>query len=606
MARALTLAEARPAPHAPEPLGRLRPRRRRHRGGGGRDRPAGRRRTPRPPPSPPPGTAPRAPPRYVTLEPCAHQGRTGPCADALIAAGVRRRRRRDRGPRPPGRRARASPRCAPAASTSRSGSARPRSAAPSPRTSTSAAPAGRSASPRWPVSVDGRTAAPDGTSRWITGRAARADAHEPPRRLAGRRRSAPAPRSTDRPAADRPRRRGAGPHPPLRVVLDARGRVPATGPLFDPSLAPTLVITTAAAPPDRVDAWQAAGAKVEVVDARPGRRRPRRGAHRARPPRRPPGARRGRRGPARGACGAPGSSTGSSCTSAPRCSAPTAHPTLDMAGPATIADAARLDPPDVTVLDDDVRLTYDAGREPADVHRHRRGAGPVRAPTTHRPAAPASRSPPTPCVADADDRRVDRGERLLPHRRRPRPTTGLHADVAPETLDAHHPRRPARRRPGQPRAARCASPTGSAATSSRATSTGSGPSPPAPRRGRVHPAHRPSPRRAGSLRRREGLGHRRRGQPHRHRRRRHEFSVALIPHTLAVTTLGARPPGDGGQPRDRHRRQVRRTARSSRSARRTTGDDRHVHRHREGHRRGAHEASSSSSSTTPTARTKAT
>src|SRR5579864_341991 len=27
---------------------------------------------------------------YINLEPCSHQGRTAPCADALIAAGVRR------------------------------------------------------------------------------------------------------------------------------------------------------------------------------------------------------------------------------------------------------------------------------------------------------------------------------------------------------------------------------------------------------------------------------------------------------------------------------------------------------------------------------------
>jgi diaminohydroxyphosphoribosylaminopyrimidine deaminase/5-amino-6-(5-phosphoribosylamino)uracil reductase len=49
------------------------------------------------------------------------------------------------------------------------------------------------------------------------------------------------------------------------VLLDARGRVPAEGPLFDVTLAPTLVVTTEQAPAATVDAWRAAGAKVEVV-----------------------------------------------------------------------------------------------------------------------------------------------------------------------------------------------------------------------------------------------------------------------------------------------------------------------------------------------------
>src|SRR5262249_56201399 len=51
---------------------------------------------------------------------------------------------------------------------------------------------------------------------------------------------------------------------------DGRGRVPATGPLFDPALAPTLVITTDGAPAGAVDAWRAAGAKVEAVPAAAG------------------------------------------------------------------------------------------------------------------------------------------------------------------------------------------------------------------------------------------------------------------------------------------------------------------------------------------------
>ncbi len=36
------------------------------------------------------GDAARGATAYVSLEPCSHQGQTGPCADALIAAGVAR------------------------------------------------------------------------------------------------------------------------------------------------------------------------------------------------------------------------------------------------------------------------------------------------------------------------------------------------------------------------------------------------------------------------------------------------------------------------------------------------------------------------------------
>ena len=102
----------------------------------------------------------------------------------------------------------------------------------------------------------------------------------------------------------------------------------------------------------------------------------------------------------------------------------------------------------------------------------------------------------------------------------------------------------------------CACRTASAATWCRATSTASGTIVQSGARtcGCAMPA-RPAP-----LRGREGLDHRRRRQPHRGRAARDGFTVAVIPHTAAVTTLGHKGVGRPGEHRGRRAGQVRRAA----------------------------------------------
>ncbi len=113
---------------------------------------------------------------YVTLEPCSHHGRTGPCADALVEAGV----------------ARVVVGLAdPDARVSGQGIERLRGAGVRVDVGCGADEVEAQLAPylhhrrtgrpyvvlKLAATLDGRTAAPDGTSRWITGPVARADAH---------------------------------------------------------------------------------------------------------------------------------------------------------------------------------------------------------------------------------------------------------------------------------------------------------------------------------------------------------------------------------------------------------------------------------------------
>jgi diaminohydroxyphosphoribosylaminopyrimidine deaminase/5-amino-6-(5-phosphoribosylamino)uracil reductase len=116
------------------------------------------------------------------------------------------------------------------------------------------------------ASLDGKVAAPDGTSQWITGPAARADAH----RLRAEADAVAVGAGTA--LADDPRLTvrlpGHAGRQPLRVLVDAAGRVGAGGHLFDGE-AETLVATTPAAPAAAVDAWKAAGAEVLICPSAP-------------------------------------------------------------------------------------------------------------------------------------------------------------------------------------------------------------------------------------------------------------------------------------------------------------------------------------------------
>jgi diaminohydroxyphosphoribosylaminopyrimidine deaminase/5-amino-6-(5-phosphoribosylamino)uracil reductase len=121
------------------------------------------------------GPAARGATAVVTLEPCAHTGRTGPCAQALIAAGVRRVVYAQRDGNPVAQGGAATLR---AAGVDVAGGLLADLARQVNREWTFALEHARPFV-TWKVAVtlDGRVAAADGSSRWITGATARHDVH---------------------------------------------------------------------------------------------------------------------------------------------------------------------------------------------------------------------------------------------------------------------------------------------------------------------------------------------------------------------------------------------------------------------------------------------
>ncbi len=186
------------------------------------------------------GAAAREGTAVVTLEPCAHTGRTGPCTQALIEAGVARVVFAQSDPTPSARGGKALLEAAGLHTTA--GVLADESSALNEAWTFSFAAGRPKVTWKFAATLDGRSAAADGSSRWITGPLARDDVHrlraECDAILVG----------TGTVIADDPAltvRRPDGsttPRQPLRVVMGLRP-LPETARVCDGS-APSLLLAT--------------------------------------------------------------------------------------------------------------------------------------------------------------------------------------------------------------------------------------------------------------------------------------------------------------------------------------------------------------------------
>lgn len=208
------------------------------------------------------GPAARGTTLYVTLEPCCHFGRTPPCVDAIIAAGVAEVHMATLDPNPTiGGRGRAALEAAGIRTVLGEEEPAARAVIANHRKYiTTGLPL---VIAKFAASLDGKTATRTGDSRWVTGPEARAYAHRVRAQVDGilvgvNTVLADDPQLTARPGGRLARRQ------PLRVVVDSQGRTPPQA-LVLQGPGEALVALTDQAPAGAQQALRAAGAEVLVL-----------------------------------------------------------------------------------------------------------------------------------------------------------------------------------------------------------------------------------------------------------------------------------------------------------------------------------------------------
>ncbi len=195
---------------------------------------------------------------YVTLEPCCHHGKTGPCTEALIQAGVAKAVVGCEDPNP---------------EVAGKGIAALRAAGIEVRVEANCEEARRLIAPfsklittgrpwviaKWAMTLDGKIASHTGSSQWISGKASRAVVHQ----LRGRVDAILVGRGTA--DADDPllTARPPGPRTATRIVLDSQAMLSPKSKLPQTiNVAPLLVATTAAAPQGNRQRLEDQGAEI--------------------------------------------------------------------------------------------------------------------------------------------------------------------------------------------------------------------------------------------------------------------------------------------------------------------------------------------------------